>query len=481
MTSPVRRIYIPKPGTDEKRPLGIPNIEDRAKQALLKLALEPEWEAYFEPNSYGFRPGKNCHDAITQIKLSIERCPKYVLDADISKCFDKINHDYLLEKLALKGKLRKQVKAWLKAGYVAFPSKNLEPTKMGTPQGGVISPLLANIALHGLEITLKELSANTKPQFFQNGKKIDSKQLKRNALTVVRYADDFVVMHTDKELLHLCKEEIERFLKPIGLELSSTKTRISHTLDGSLSEDGKKGFNFLGFKIFQYRTTKRSAVNSSTGQKLGFHTLFIPSQKAWMKHKQKIKEVLKCYTDQNALISHLNPIIIGWSNYFGVSSVYITKTFQKYDEYVYQRLRKWAYQRTKNHKIGFLKYWYHNGKRWVFGNSKHSLHKHLEFATYINNYVKVKGKESPFNDNVKYWSKRLSQSPELFTSEKKLLSRQKGICSFCNLPFFPDDIMEKHHVISKKLGGTDTYINLQLLHGHCHDKVHSNKLSNIVE
>lgn len=196
---PVKRIYIPKPGKDEVRPLGIPTLEDRALQALVKFALEPEWEAYFEPNSYGFRPGRNCHDAISQIKISLERSPKYVLDADISKCFDSINHDYLLDKLALKGKLRQQIKAWLEAGYIAFPNKEIEFTNLGTPQGGVISPLLANIAFHGLENSLKE----GQKQYFSTGT-VRSKSQKKRALTVVRYADDFIVMHTDKDILMGC-------------------------------------------------------------------------------------------------------------------------------------------------------------------------------------------------------------------------------------------------------------------------------------
>jgi RNA-directed DNA polymerase len=146
---PTRRVWIPKPGKDEKRPLGIPTMYDRALQALVKQALEPEWEAKFEPNSYGFRPGRSCHDAIEAIFNSIRLKEKYVLDADISKCFDKINHEKLLEKLNTFPTLRKQIRAWLKAGYM--DGKELFPSNEGTPQGGVISPLLANIALHGME------------------------------------------------------------------------------------------------------------------------------------------------------------------------------------------------------------------------------------------------------------------------------------------------------------------------------------------
>jgi RNA-directed DNA polymerase len=146
---PTRRVWIPKPGREERRPLGIPTMYDRALQAVVKAALEPEWEAVFEPNSYGFRPGRSCHDAIKHIKNCIQSKAKFVLDADIAKCFDRINQEALLQKIKTKGKVRQQIKAWLKSGVIdqgAFTA-----TSEGTPQGGVISPLLANIALHGLE------------------------------------------------------------------------------------------------------------------------------------------------------------------------------------------------------------------------------------------------------------------------------------------------------------------------------------------
>jgi RNA-directed DNA polymerase len=148
-SKPTRRVWIPKPGSNEKRPLGIPVMYDRALQAVVKSALEPEWEAIFEPNSYGFRPGRSCHDAIMQIKVCIQHKAKFVLDADIAKCFDRINHYELLQKLNTRGKVRRQVKSWLKSGVI--DDGVFTATSEGTPQGGVISPLLANIALHGLE------------------------------------------------------------------------------------------------------------------------------------------------------------------------------------------------------------------------------------------------------------------------------------------------------------------------------------------
>lgn len=173
---PTRRVWIPKPGKAEKRPLGIPTMHDRANQALVKLALEPEWEARFEPNSYGFRPGRNAHDAIEAIFNSIVKSEKWVLDADIAKCFDKINHSKLLEKINTFPSLRKVIKAWLKAGII--DNNQFEDTSEGTPQGGVISPLLANIALHGMEGIVKEYAHKT----------LGTSGI--SAISLIRYADD---------------------------------------------------------------------------------------------------------------------------------------------------------------------------------------------------------------------------------------------------------------------------------------------------
>ena len=181
---PTRRVWIPKPGTEEKRPLGIPTITDRALQALVKQALEPEWEARFEPNSFGFRPGRSAHDAIAAIFGLTNRKCKYVLDADISKCFDRINHDVLLAKLNTFPVLRRLLKGWLESGVLE--GNKLFPTNEGTPQGGVISPLLANIALHGMEQRINQ--AFPKKEIWSKGKVVGY----QNPAHLVRYADDFV-------------------------------------------------------------------------------------------------------------------------------------------------------------------------------------------------------------------------------------------------------------------------------------------------
>ena len=166
---PTRRVWIPKPGSDEKRPLGIPIMYDRALQALVKLALEPEWEARFEPNSYGFRPGRSCHDAVAAIFNAIRYVVKFVLDADIAKCFDRIDHEALLRKINTSPTIRRQIRSWLKAGVM--DGKQLFQTSEGTPQGGVISPLLANIALHGMEERIKK-EFPLKSGYLKNGVRI---------------------------------------------------------------------------------------------------------------------------------------------------------------------------------------------------------------------------------------------------------------------------------------------------------------------
>lgn len=183
--SPTRRVWIPKPGTDEKRPLGIPTMKDRARQALIKLALEPEWEARFEPNSYGFRNGRSCHDAVEAIFNEIRFKAKYVLDADIAKCFDRINHEALLRKLNTSPTIRRQIRAWLKAGVM--DGKQLFPTSEGTPQGGVISPLLANIALHGMENRINQ--AFPRRTIVKKGKYAGYQP----GTALIRFADDFVI------------------------------------------------------------------------------------------------------------------------------------------------------------------------------------------------------------------------------------------------------------------------------------------------
>jgi Retron-type reverse transcriptase len=450
---PTRRVMIPKPGTTETRPLGIPTINDRALQALVKLALEPEWEAKFEPNSYGFRPGRSCHDAIEAIYLSIKQKAKYVLDADIAKCFDCINHKALLSKINTYPTLRRQLKGWLKAGYCV--QGELFPTNEGTPQGGVISPLLANIALHGMEERVKQYAETLK------GKK----EKNRKALNLIRYADDFVIVHEDLNVVKKCQEIIAEWLRDMGLELKPSKTKLTHTLN---KLDGNVGFEFLGFHVQQYNSGTYRCAKNTNGTPLGFNTLITPSKAKIKTHLVKIAKVIDTHktTPQAALISKLNPIIRGWSNYY--STVVSKDTYSKVDRLTWQKLRAWAKSRGKG-SINKDKYWRTvDNRNWCF-STEDGMELLTQTSTPIVRHTKVKGVASPFDGNWTYWSKRRGEYPETPTRVAKLMKRQKGICSHCGLYFTSTEIVEVDHIKPTSLGGKDTYDNLQLLHKHCHD------------
>jgi RNA-directed DNA polymerase len=460
--SPTRRVWIPKPGTEEKRPLGIPTMKDRALQALVKLAIEPEWEARFEPNSYGFRPGRSCHDAIAAIFIAVRQKQKYVLDADIAKCFDRIDHEALLNKLNTSPTIHRQVRAWLKAGVM--DNMQYFETSEGTPQGGVISPLLANIALHGMEERIltefPKLERKSRETWFhKKGTAFTPPQL-------IRYADDFVVLHEDITVVQRCKEIIQEWLKDIGLELKPSKTRLAHTL--RKYEQEKPGFDFLGFTIQQFPVGKYHS-------KQGFKTIITPSKTKQKVHCEKIASIIDAHKSvpQAGLIKNLNPIIKGWANYY--ATVVSKVTYSRIDYLMYQKLEAWATRRHPNKNKGWVanKYWHTvDGNNWVFatrkeGDNPYRLFSHAD--TPIVRHVKVKGKSSPYDGNLVYWSTRMGDNPEMPNRISKLLKKQKGKCAHCCLYFREEDVMEIDHKIPKSQGGKDSYENRQLLHRHCHD------------
>jgi RNA-directed DNA polymerase len=448
-SQPTRRVMIPKPGTNESRPLGIPTMYDRALQAVVKSALEPEWEARFEPNSYGFRPGRSCHDAIGAIFDSIRYKAKYVLDADIAKCFDRINHKALLDKINTYPGLRRQIKSWLKSGVL--DQGEIFPNVEGTPQGGVISPLLANIALYGMEERVKQFMGCDKNR--------------RNEISLIRYADDFVIIHKDINIVLTCQKIIVEWLSELGLELKPSKTRLTHTLN---EYNGNVGFDFLGFHIQQYKVGNYRSANSTIGIPLGFKTLITPSKQKVKTHVAKIAKVIDTHktTSQAALISRLNPIIRGWSNYY--STVVSKETFKKVDSVTYDKLRVWARKRGKG-SINKDKYWRTvDDRNWCF-STEEGLELTQHQATPIIRHVKVKGNSTPYNGEWIYWSKRRGEYPETPTRVATLLKTQKGKCTHCGLYFTPTDIVEIDHIQPRTLNGKDEYKNLQLLHKHCHD------------
>lgn len=473
-SKPTRRVWIPKPGKEEKRPLGIPTMYDRALQALVKLALEPEWEAKFEPSSYGFRPGRSCQDAIHHIKLSVKGAEKFVLDADIAKCFDRINHNALLEKAGYKGLLRQQIKAWLKSGVLDQGA--FSKTEKGTPQGGVISPLLANIALEGIENMLKDYAEKARGWKSPGGFKLSRKE-RVKALTYIRYADDFVVIHKDKNVVLECKELISTWLLSIGLELKPEKTRLAHTVKAELSEDGKAGFNFLGFRIQGYKTSKHKSAESSKNEPLGWRALIHPTKEKIENHMREIERGVKALkkAPQAALIKELNPKIRGWRQYYRYSDAKTMGILSKCDMKLYQKLRGWAVSRGTK-KNFYEEYWHrHNGRK-IFSTGSRDDSLRLESYNPKGehhssvDYIKVKGDRSPYDGDWKYWSTRMGSYPETPKRVAELLKRQKGRCAWCGLHFKDGDIMEVDHIEPKSKGGSNRKVNLQLLHGHCHDE-----------
>ncbi|HEY9879663.1 MAG TPA: reverse transcriptase domain-containing protein [Leptolyngbyaceae cyanobacterium] len=443
--SPMRRVYIPKPGSKtEKRPLSIPTMHDRALQALVKLALEPEWEAHLDPNNYGYRPGRSCRDAIGAIFLAIKQKPKFVLDADIQKCFERIDQTALLRKLKTFPILERQIRAWLESGIM--DGETLYPTSEGIAQGGPLSPLLANVALHGMALTLNNaFKGNQRPM-------------------LVQYADDLVVLHPDLTVIQASQQILSEWLSGMGLELKPSKTRITHTLEAI---DGNVGFDFLGYSIRQYRVGK-------THSKRGYKTFIKPSKVAQVRHGQRLKEIIRARRSatQAQLIAHLNPVIRGWSNYY--STVCSKAVFSAMDCQLYHKLRAWSYRRHPHKSRHWIAYRYwrlREGKGWLFapsGDKATPLRKHE--STPIRRHIKVQSSRSPYDGDWVYWSQRTGTFPTIKPTVVKLLMAQAGKCQSCGLYFQSEDLMEVHHVDSNSANYKQD--NLALLHRHCHDQLH---------
>lgn len=404
---PVRRVHIPKAGVRTKlRPLGIPVIMDRCLQAVVRNALEPEWEARFEARSYGFRPGRGCHDAIEAIfnTLSPKMATRvWILDADLKAAFDRIDHDHLLAAIG-SFPARALIRGWLKAGVIE--RGQFLASEQGTPQGGVISPCLMNVALHGLEeaagVRYERLGT-------------DGALTKRSSPVVVRYADDLIALCHSREQAEQVKEQLAAWLTPRGLAFNEDKTSIVHADDG---------FDFLGFNVRRYNGK----------------LLIKPSKAAITRIKQRLRQEVRALRGSNtlAVIATINPIVRGWSAYYrtAVSS----ETFALLDDFLWRLTYRWALWQHPNKSKWWVTSRYFgrfNGARndrWVFGDRISGAYTRRFAWTLIVRHTMVTGTASPDDPALtNYWATRRQRprrSP-LDARHQRLLREQDGMCAQC--------------------------------------------------
>lgn len=433
---PLRRVFIEKKGKKAKRPLGIPCMYDRAMQALYALALDPVSEVTADTKSFGFRKGRCCQDACEYIFTALSRgySPQWVLEGDIKGCFDHISHEWLIENIPMDKSVLKQ---FLKAGFVF--ENELFPTDDGTPQGGVISPILANMALDGMqEMLVNHFDLNAKGEvsaFVHNKSKVN----------LVRYADDFIVTAATKEIAVEAKGLIREFLKTRGLELSEEKTAITHINDG---------FDMLGwtFRKFNGKLIVKPSKKSIKNFVASLSETILKRGKAWK---------------QEVLIEKLNQQIRGWTNYH--QSVCASEAFSHIDYVLYELLWRWA-KRRHPHKGRWwvsLNYWHRRGNRnWVFSTEDKELLRvdHIPIVRH----TKVRMDANPYFDTQYFIDRKFEHGMKRLSGRFKLIwKNQNGCCYHCGMPMEINDDREIFFKVPKSAGGKDEVPNMAYVHKHC--------------
>jgi RNA-directed DNA polymerase len=457
---PVKRVYVPK-SNGRRRPLGIPVIADRCLQALTVNALEPEWEARFEPKSYGFRPGRGCHDAIVAIHTTASRRDAkrlWVLDADLAAAFDHLNHDHILGSLGT-FPARELVRQWLTAGVIE--DGRFAPTDEGAPQGGVISPLIMNVALHGME-------AAAGVRYHVTGTRAGKTM--RGCPVLVRYADDLIALCHTRDQAEQVKARLAEWLAPRGLVFNETKTQITHLT---------QGVDFLGFNIRRYPNGK---------------LLTKPSNDAVRRIQRRLSAEARALRGSNAdaVIAKLNPIITGWAAYYriGVSK----RIFAALDAHVWKLVYKWARLTHPNKPTRWVTARYFGAfnasrrDRWVFGSRSTGYYLRKFVWTPIVRHRMVEGGASPDDPALAaYWAnRRRRHKPPVGATMLRLLQAQHGRCPLCRglllhadrEPQSPREweqwltatrmATRRKAIVTWGAGTPDERVALRLMHTHCH-------------